>query len=98
MRRQQVMTRLREHEPELREAGVSGLYLFGSTARDDARDGSDVDCFFDLSEPRGFTLFSLAALAERLEAILGSRVDLMTRAGIHPRRRARIESEAIRVF
>ena len=41
---------------------------------------------------------AVAALRERLENILGSRVDLMTRGGIHPRRRPRIEAQAIQVF
>jgi len=98
MERDHVIARLREHEPEFREAGIGGLYLFGSVARDQAGEGSDVDVFFDLAKPRGFTLFSLAALRERMQDILGSKVDLMTRSGIHPRRRPRIESQAIRVF
>ncbi|MDQ2861012.1 MAG: nucleotidyltransferase family protein [Pseudomonadota bacterium] len=92
------VTLLRDNESELRHAGVARLYLFGSAARDEARDGSDVDAFFDLATPRGFTLFSLAALRERMQEILGSKVDLMTRAAIHPRRRRRIEAQAVRVF
>ena len=98
MQRDRVITLLRRHEPELRDAGVGGLYLFGSAARDQARADSDVDIFFDLAKPRGFTLFKLAALRERMQEIVGGKVDLMTRAGIHPRRREHIEAQAIRVF
>lgn len=98
MQRDQVIAALQAHEPEFRGAGVAGLYLFGSVARDQAGGDSDVDLFFDLDRPRGFTLFSLAALRERLEDILGSKVDLMSRAGLHPRRRPRIEAQAVRVF
>jgi uncharacterized protein len=92
MRRDHVISLLREHEPELRGAGVGELYVFGSVARDETRADSDVDVFVDLDRPAGFTLFTLAALRERMQDILGVRVDLMTRAGIHPRRRP------IRVF
>ncbi len=98
MKRDQVITLLKEHEPEFRDAGVGALFLFGSVARDQARDASDVDVFFDLTRPQGFTLFDLLALRERMEEILGAKVDLMTRSGIDPRRRPRIEETAVRVF
>ena len=98
MKRSQAIELLKQHEREVRGAGVGGLFLFGSVARDEARAGSDVDLFFDLARPQGFTLFSLAALKERLQDILGAKVDLMTRQGLHPRRRARIEAAAVQVF
>jgi hypothetical protein len=46
MERTETIARLKAHEAELRQFGVQHLYLFGSTARDDAREGSDVDLFF----------------------------------------------------
>ncbi len=98
MKRDQVITLLKQHEPELRDAGVGALFLFGSVARDQARGTSDIDVFFDLARPQGFTLFDLVALQERMQEILGAKVDLMTRKGIHPRRRPRIEAAAVRVF
>jgi regulator of sirC expression with transglutaminase-like and TPR domain len=42
--------------------------------------------------------FDLVALQQRMQDILGTKVDLMTRNGIHPRRRPRIEASAVRVF
>jgi uncharacterized protein len=98
MERDQVINLLRQHEPEFRDAGVGAVFLFGSVARDRAEHTSDIDVFFDLARPQGFTLFDLLALQERMQEILGARVDLMTRNGIHPRRRPRIEADAIRVF
>jgi len=98
MKRDQVVALLKQHEPELRDAGVGALFLFGSAARDQARAASDIDVFFDLARPQGFTLFDLIALQERMQDILGARVDLMTRNGIHPRRRPRVEASAVRVF
>jgi len=98
IKREQVITLLKQHEPEFRDAGVGALFLFGSVARDQPHDASDVDVFFDLARPQGFTLFDLVALRERMEEILGAEVDLMTRKGIHPRRRPRIEADAVRVF
>jgi hypothetical protein len=98
MNRSHAITLLKGHEREFRDAGVASLYLFGSVARGDSHDKSDVDMFFDLNEVGGFTLFDLAGLQQRMQDILGTRVDLMTRRGIHPRRRERIESTAVRVF
>jgi uncharacterized protein len=52
MRREEVITRLKAHEAELRNLGVRHLYIFGSTARGTARDNSDVDLFFDYEKGR----------------------------------------------
>jgi predicted nucleotidyltransferase len=56
MERSVAMARLKEHEAELKQLGIEHLYLFGSTARGDARPDSDVDLFF--GHPEG----SLGAL------------------------------------
>jgi uncharacterized protein len=47
---EEAIAKLREHEAELRQLGVEGLYLFGSTARGEARGDSDVDLFSTTSE------------------------------------------------
>lgn len=47
MDRTEAVARLKAHEAELRQLGVQHLYMFGSTARGDAREDSDVDLFFD---------------------------------------------------
>jgi predicted nucleotidyltransferase len=98
MNRDRAVTLLKRHEPEFHRIGVGALYFFGSVARDEAKDTSDVDVFFDLARPQGFTLFDLVGIQQRLADILGTHVDLMTREGIHPRRRSRIEADAVGVF
>ncbi len=50
MDRGEAMARLKEHETELKQLGIEHLYLFGSTARGEARPDSDVDLFFDHPE------------------------------------------------
>ena len=93
-----AIARLRESEAELKKLGVEHLYLFGSTARDEARDNSDVDLFFDY--PRGkFGLYELIEVKEQPPArILGRPTDIMTRDSIHKRIRARVEADAVPVF
>ncbi len=71
MKRAEAITRLREHEAELRRLGVQHLYLFGSTACDEARDGADVDLFFDYEKGK-FDIMTRDSihklLRERIEA------------------------------
>jgi len=47
MTRDEALTRLRYRESDLKRIGVQSLYLFGSTARNEAEASSDVDLFFD---------------------------------------------------
>ena len=89
---------MKQHEPEFHKSWIGALFLLGSVARDEASDASDVDVFLDLARPDGFTLFDLVEVEARMQTILGARVDVMTRQGIHPRRRRRIEADADQVF
>jgi uncharacterized protein len=43
----EAIPRLEEHETELKKLAMAHLYLFGSTARNEAPLDSDVDLFFD---------------------------------------------------
>ena len=97
MRRDEAIARLKQHEAKLRRLGVEHLYLFGSTARDEAREDSDVDLFFD--HPEGsLGLFKLMEVKEIAADILGCRTDIMTRRSLHPYLRPRIEASALQVF
>ncbi|MFM6277163.1 MAG: nucleotidyltransferase family protein, partial [Dolichospermum sp.] len=51
MNRDIVIRRLKESETKLRAYGVQSLYLFGSFARNDATEESDIDVFVDASDP-----------------------------------------------
>ena len=97
MKRAAALSVLRAHEAELKRLGVEHLYLFGSTARDDAGAESDVDLFFDRAEG-SLGLFALISVKEAASRILGRRADIMTRRGLHPVLRPEIEASARRVF
>ncbi len=97
MRREEAMRRLRERRAELQRLGVERLYMFGSTARDEAREDSDVDLFFDY--PRGkFGLYELLDVKDQTANVLGTKADIMTRDSLHKALRASIEASAVRVF
>jgi predicted nucleotidyltransferase len=97
MGRSEAITKLKQHEIELRRLGVEHLYLFGSTARGEARVDSDVDLFFD--HPEGsLGLFTLMDVKDAAARILGSKTDIMTRRSLHPVLREQIEASAVQVF
>jgi predicted nucleotidyltransferase len=97
MTRADIIAALRNQAPDIRSLGATSLYLFGSAARGEARDDSDVDLFVDY-DPERFSFVELIRLRERLSHILGRRADLTTREGLHPMLRPQIEVEAVKVF
>lgn len=97
MKRADAITLLQAHEAQLKQLGVLTLYMFGSTAREEAREGSDVDLFFDYDKGK-LGLFELMDVKEYTSGILGCKADIMTRDSIHRVLRDEIESSAIRVF
>jgi predicted nucleotidyltransferase len=97
MKRDEAINRLLQHQADLKRLGVEHLYLFGSTARGEAGDDSDVDLFFD-HEKGKLGLFELMDVKERAADILGRRADIMTRDSLHPRLRKRIEETAVLIF
>ncbi|MGE4294570.1 MAG: nucleotidyltransferase family protein [Campylobacterales bacterium] len=75
--------------------GVSQIILFGSTARGEAREDSDVDIAVQTDLADYFKLFDLK---EELEQGLGAPVDLIRlRTRMNPALKARIEREGVRV-
>ena len=93
--RAEVLAVLREHFPELAaEFKLSSLQLFGSFARDEATASSDVDLLASFIEPIGFAFIHLA---DRLEALLGRKVDLVAADGIKDNRRSSILSGLVHV-
>jgi len=102
MKPEEIIARLRAHEPELRAAGVRGLALFGSAARGDQRNDSDIDVVVRLTEDAaagGFAYFGrLDALSRRLASILERPVDIVTEPIRKDRLRRNIEKDRIIAF
>ena len=74
MRREATLKVLRAHKRELEARyGVTRLGIFGSVARDEATDESDVDVVVEMAPD----LFGRVSLKEELETILGAKVDLV---------------------
>jgi len=67
--------------------------VFGSAARDDLRDDSDIDILAEF--PPGFTLFDHAVVERELGELLGRPVDLVSEAALRPRVRQNVTREAV---
>lgn len=91
-----TFARLAELMPEARARfGVRDLAVFGSVARGDASEASDLDVLVDFVGSATFDGYM--GLKLFLEDSLGMKVDLVTRGSLKPRLKARIEAEARRV-
>lgn len=98
MTRDDAIIQLKAHADSVRDMGATSLYLFGSTARDDARPDSDLVLFIDYDPESRFNGLDLVGIQLFLEEQRGTDVDATTRDSLHPRLRARIEQSAIRIF
>ena len=75
--------------------GLHSLRVFGSMARDDFHDESDVDLL--VSPGRPLSGFELGALLMDAQELLNRKVDMVTVNGLHPMMRERVLSEAVEV-
>jgi uncharacterized protein len=96
MKRDDILSRLLERRREISERfGVERVGLFGSAARDELREDSDVDVLVSF---RGHATFDgYMGLKFYLEELFGRKVDLVTEKGLKPRARSHVEKDLIRV-
>jgi len=83
--KERIFAMLREQNPHLaREFGVRRIGLFGSFAKGQANEASDIDLIVEFERPIGLRFVELV---EHLETVFGRKVDLLTPAGIQGIRR-----------
>jgi uncharacterized protein len=96
MKRDEALNLLVTHKAEIfSRYHVKRLALFGSTARDEAREDSDVDVLVDFSNPATFRGYF--DLKFYLEDLFGTEVDLVCDDAVRPRMRPGIERDVIDV-
>jgi predicted nucleotidyltransferase len=98
MKKVEAVRKLQDHADAIKALGATSLYLFGSTARNEAAPASDLDLFVDYDPKSKFNAFDLVDIKLFLESKLGLSVDVTTRDSLHPMLRADIERSAVRVF
>ena len=92
--RDQIVERIRARRDELRRYGVTSLDLFGSFARDEGGESSDVDMLVEFDQVSFDHYMDLKFF---LEDLLGKPVDLVIRRSLKPALRESVLREARRV-
>lgn len=77
--RDEILEKIRSHRYGIKRFGVKRLALFGSVARGDAKEGSDVDLLVELEKPLGWEVVDLR---DYLQELLGAKVDLVTQPAV----------------
>jgi hypothetical protein len=93
-----VLHTLRAHEGELRRHGVAHAAVFGSVARGEATDASDVDVLVELDDARPIGIFEYARLKLYLNGLLGEAADVVNRRMLKPLLRDNILRDAVHAF
>jgi predicted nucleotidyltransferase len=98
MRLNVVLETLKSREAELRGLGVSHIALFGSLARGEADDASDIDILVDLKSDASIGVFEYVSLIQFIEDLFPVKVDVANRARLKPHVRPNAEREAVYAF
>jgi len=91
---EQALALIRGNFSQLRGLGVAHVSIFGSFARGEARDNSDIDVLVEFERPVG--LFRIVEAQEYLRELLGRSVDIATPGALREEIRPAILQEAIR--
>lgn len=94
----EALRRLTRNREKLRTHHVRHIAVFGSTARNEATAGSDVDLLVEFQPDEPVGLFAFVRLLQFLSDIMNTRIDLATPGALRPEMRDEIIAEAIRAF
>jgi predicted nucleotidyltransferase len=98
MTRDEIVEAIKGQEPALRAEGVAHLALFGSRARGDADNESDLDILIETVPGRRFSLMNLSGVGLLIEDAVGVQSQIVLRRSISPAFATRIEDDLIEVF
>lgn len=97
MNREQIIKTLKEMREVLDRFQITSIALFGSAARDEATETSDIDLLVDFAPESRIGLFGLARLQMIIQEAFKCKVDLVTPDALHPALRDKILKEAVHV-
>jgi len=98
MSRDEILARLREFEPALRERGIAHAALFGSAARGDNGPDSDIDIMVEFDPEAYPNLWDYAGIKEYIAGLFQGPVDVVDRAGLKHYVRPTALAEAVYAF
>lgn len=96
MNRDEILNKLHIHISLLKEKyPIKEIGIFGSVARGEGKEESDIDILAEFSSPIG--LFDFIHLENELSTLLGKKVDLVSKKAIKPAIREVILNETVYV-
>ena len=98
MTRDEIIAKIRSSAPALRAEGVTRLAIFGSRARKDAREDSDLDILIDVDPDAKFSLLDLVGVEHIIEDATGLRAQATMRRSLDARVAQRIADDIVEVF
>lgn len=97
MTRDEIIAKLKETAPALRAKGVTRLAIFGSRARGDFREDSDLDVLIDVDDAK-FEGLDIVRVQDIVRRATGLETQAEMRRSIEPRFAKRIADDLIEVF
>jgi uncharacterized protein len=98
MDKSRIIATLLENRASLESKGVKHAALFGSRARGDATETSDIDIMIDLDPENQIGVFEYVGLKEYIAGLFDVRVDVVNRNGLKPYVEPAVLADAIHVF
>ena len=98
MTRDEIIFKLRANAAAIKAEGVTGLAIFGSRARDDARPESDIDVLVDVAPDSRFSLLNLIGVEHLIKNVTGLPAQATMHRSLDPRMAERIADDIVEVF
>jgi predicted nucleotidyltransferase len=98
MTRDAVIATLRAHEADLRLKGVAHAALFGSSARGQAKAGSDLDIMVEIDPAARVDVYGYVGITQFIASLFSGPVDVVERAAMIPSVRRAADQDAVYAF
>jgi len=98
MTRDEIIAKLKASTGTIRAEGVTGLAMFGSRARGDMRDDSDLDVLVEVEPDSKFSLLNLIGVEHIISEATGLPTQATMRRSVEPAMAARIADDIIEIF
>ena len=98
LRKDDVIATLKAAESELRNRGVAHIALFGSVARGEQRDDSDIDIMVEIDPAARVGLWEYVGIVTLIEELFPVKVDVADQETLRPHVRPSAERDAIYAF
>jgi len=92
MNKEELLKELRKNKKKIKEFGVKRIGIFGSFARDEAGEKSDIDVVVEFEKGKA-TFKNVCGLVDFLEGLFNREVDILTPDGIESIRIKHIKEE-----